>query len=402
MAIKDKQQIMAIIASVFIAFLLWLYVIGERNPVQVRRIDDVPVTLLNTENIAQSNLSMLPNQTFTVNLTVKGRALDIFKVTKDDFVVEADLGGYLKRGDNNIPIEVKKKPTGIEIVSDGVFPYIRVRLDNLVSKSFPVNVTIVGIPKQGYDYLESIIKPSEVLVYGPEEFVNKVSYVEGQMDVSNVMTDITNSIILKPYDRERKVVSNVDIDPKYVDVLVPVKPIKEVPIKVVVKNSLPSGKILKSITPKEQKVIIIGESKVLEKIKEISTQPVDLSDVNQSISKQVELNLPKGVTTKIKNNSIQVDINVENIIQKEIKIPINIKNQKPELNYQLSVSEITLVLKGSESSINSIDSKTVIAEVDVGELNEGEHTLNIKLTKPEDVDVISQSNDKVKVTINKR
>lgn len=97
MAIKDKQQIMAIIASVFIAFLLWLYVIGERNPVQVRRIDDVPVTLLNTENIAQSNLSMLPNQTFTVNLTVKGRALDIFKVTKDDFVVEADLGGYLKR-----------------------------------------------------------------------------------------------------------------------------------------------------------------------------------------------------------------------------------------------------------------------------------------------------------------
>ncbi|WDC83616.1 hypothetical protein PL321_13355 [Caloramator sp. mosi_1] len=115
MAVKDKQQIMAVTASIFIAFILWLYVMGEKNPVLVRTIEDIPVTLYNTENVVRSNLVMLPEQNFTINLTIKGRALDVFKVTKDDFKVEADMGGYLKRGDNNIPVEIKESPKVLKL-----------------------------------------------------------------------------------------------------------------------------------------------------------------------------------------------------------------------------------------------------------------------------------------------
>ncbi|WDC85780.1 CdaR family protein [Caloramator sp. mosi_1] len=97
-------------------------------------------------------------------------------------------------------------------------------------------MNITGIPKQGYDNLEPVVKPSEVLVIGPEEYINKVAYVEGQVDVTGAFSDINNSIVIKPFDRERKQVSYLETDPRYVDVFVSIKSAKEVPIKVVTKT----------------------------------------------------------------------------------------------------------------------------------------------------------------------
>lgn len=401
MANKDKQQIMAIVLSVFIAFILWLYVMGEKNPVQIRTIEDIPVTLYNVENVKNSNLVMLPNQNFTINLTIKGRALDVFKATKEDFKVEADMSGYLKRGDNNIPVEIKKKPQGVEIVTDGIYPYIRVKLDNLVAKSYPVNINITGIPKEGYDTLEPVVRPSEIIVIGPEEYINKVSYVEGQVDVTGAFSDISNSIIVKAYDRERKQVSNVETDPKYVDVLVSVKPTKEVPINVVTKNTLPKGKVIKSINLSQPKVYILGDVNVINKIKEIETKPIDLQQIGQSTSLQVELNLPKGVYVKSKDKSIQVDLVVENIIQREIKIPVLMKNQVDTYSYTLSQNEVTLTVRGSESQINALDEKQLSYELDVSQYDEGEHTVPIKITKISNVDVIDINPTSIKLRVNK-
>lgn len=401
MANKDKQQIMAIVLSVFIAFILWLYVMGEKNPVQIRTIEDIPVTLYNVENVKNSNLVMLPNQNFTINLTIKGRALDVFKVTKEDFKVEADMSGYLKRGDNNIPVEIKKKPQGVEIVTDGIYPYIRVKLDNLVAKSYPVNINITGIPKEGYDTLEPVVRPSEIIVIGPEEYINKVSYVEGQVDVTGAFSDISNSIIVKAYDRERKQVSNVETDPKYVDVLVSVKPTKEVPINVVTKNTLPKGKVIKSINLSQPKVYILGDVNVINKIKEIETKPIDLQQIGQSTSLQVELNLPKGVYVKSKDKSIQVDLVVENIIQREIKIPILMKNQADTYTYALSQNEVTLTVRGSESQVNALDEKQLSYEIDVSQYDEGEHTVPIKITKISNIDVVDINPTSIKLRVNK-
>ncbi|CDF57666.1 CdaR family protein [Thermobrachium celere] len=401
MANKDKQQIMAIVLSVFIAFILWLYVMGEKNPVQIRTIEDIPVTLYNVENVKNSNLVMLPNQNFTINLTIKGRALDVFKVTKEDFKVEADMSGYLKRGDNNIPVEIKKKPQGVEIVTDGIYPYIRVKLDNLVAKSYPVNINITGIPKEGYDTLEPVVRPSEIIVIGPEEYINKVSYVEGQVDVTGAFSDISNSIIVKAYDRERKQVSNVETDPKYVDVLVSVKPTKEVPINVITKNTLPKGKVIKSINLSQPKVYILGDVNVINKIKEIETKPIDLQQIGQSTSLQVELNLPKGVYVKSKDKSIQVDLVVENIIQREIKIPVLMKNQVDTYSYTLSQNEVTLTVRGSESQVNALDEKQLSYELDVSQYDEGEHTVPIKITKISNIDVIDINPTSIKLRVNK-
>lgn len=71
---------------------------GRKNPIQTRVIPNVEVNLVNIENIEESNLALLPNQRFTVDLTISGRALDVFNAKAEDFRIEADMGGYLKKG----------------------------------------------------------------------------------------------------------------------------------------------------------------------------------------------------------------------------------------------------------------------------------------------------------------
>lgn len=367
---------------------------------QTRVIEDIPVILYNTENIERSNLVMLPNQKFSVNLKIKGRTLDVFKVTKDDFKVEADMGGYLKRGDNNIPIEVKKKPQGVEIVSEGIFPYIRVTLDNLIAKTFNANIKSTGIPKNDYNYSPPIVKPSEVIVIGPEEYVNRVRYVEGQIDITNLTQDTTNSVVIKPYDREGKVVPNLEVDPKYVDVFLSIKPIKDVPIKIVTKNSPPKGKVIKSIVAKEDKITIIGDKNILNKISEISTQAIDLSKINESTTIEVAINVPKGVN--VKNDKVNVSINIENIIEKEVSIPVIIKNQKDQFVYTPSQNEIKVLVKAPEGKINQFDFKNVTVDVDVSELEEGQNTVKIDLVNLNDLQVLKIEPDTIDVTVSKK
>ncbi|WDC85781.1 hypothetical protein PL321_13365 [Caloramator sp. mosi_1] len=43
---------------------------------------------------------------------------------------------------------------------------------------------------------------------------------------------------------------------------------------------------------------ILGESNILNNIKEIETKPIELQDIYQTTIKQVELDVPKGIFEK--------------------------------------------------------------------------------------------------------
>lgn len=97
-----------------------------------------------------------------------------------------------------------------------------------------------------------------------------------------------------------------------------------------------------------------------------------------------------------------MELAVENIIQKEIKLPISIQNQNGEYVYSPSSEEVNLLIRGSESQVNQIDLNQFIAVLDVSELSEGEFTLPIKIIKPEQFEIVSNEPEKIKIKISKR
>jgi YbbR domain-containing protein len=404
MARKEKQELMIIVLSMFLAFLLWTYVMAEQSPEHVRVIQNIPVKFLNEESLKQSDLALVPDQKVVVNLSVKGQGISVFNVTAEQIVIEADLSGYaLKKGKNTIPYRVKSLPTGIRLEDANLYSYVSIELDAFIEKTVPVNISVSGDVKEGYGYISPVTLPTEVVVSGPERYINSVTAVQGLVEIANTTTkDLTPYIHVKPQGRDGKAVSFVEVEPKYVKVVIAVKPAKKVPIALKTTGKMPGDKILRGMKPGLESVTIIGDAAIIDKISELQTIPVDLSKINSTATREIFLNIPTGVTVAGDFKSINVDFTVENKVDKTFSVNITSTNPQDGFNYEINPKSISVTLTGAESVINTLDVKNIAAVIDLKDLTEGTNEVAVKVTIPEGTDNMRVSTEKVNVAVTKK
>ena len=399
---KSKQEITAMILAVLVSFFMWIYVMAENDPISPRVIYDVPVTLTNTENIEQSNLALSPNQAFTVNISITGGAKTIYALTPSSFKLEADMSGYLKKGENNIPVEIKDAPNGISIKQKNNLS-VRVKLDSLAQKTVPIRVETKGEPKDGYGTYDVTVKQTEASVLGPQDFVNQVNCLKGQIDITNAEADVTGAIQLKAYDKDDKLVSSVSSDSKSADAYVSIKPAKIVPVHINTTGKVDDKYTFKYAKPKTEKVKIIGDRRNLDKVKQIESFPFDISRLTSNYTGNVQLNIPSGIIISGDIKSVSTDFYLTNKTQKTVTVPITASNQKNNLSYQLSQSSVSITLTGDDDTMASLDTSTITATIDVGSLAEGNSTVDVKIAGvPGNVTASNQNPQKVQVTVAKK
>lgn len=405
MAHKSRQEIMAIIGCVLLAFVMWIYAMTDKNPSVPKKVDNIPVQLVNIEALEQYNLALVPEQNFTVSLDIKGKALDVYSADPADFTIVADLNNaaYLKKGENNIQVEIKGTPNGIQLENPTGIPYyIKVKLEALDTKSVEVKINLTGTVKEGYGYLKPVPKPTEVVVRGPESYVNQVNGIAGQVDISGKSGDVNASIAIRPVDKDGKEVKYVTLESQVVDVSVPVKPAKEVDVVVKTAGNITGDKVLKRINQSVDRVIIIGDRKSLDRVKEIETVAYDISKIKETFTDTLSLNLPEGIGVFNDMNTVNVEFLVENAIENTIKVPINIINTREGYNYSTSVPDVNITVRGAESIIHTLDTSSISATLDVNNLDEGQHNAELAVNIPNGISIVKKVPDKVTVTIKKQ
>lgn len=398
---NEKHKIMAIGISILLSLMLWIYVMGEKNPVQTRVIDNIKVSLENTDYISRSNLVLLPNQDYTISVTVSGRVKDLVTARSEDFKFEADMSGYIKKGDNDIPIKVKSLPRGIEIV-ESELPKVKIKLDALSTRYVPVSVSVKGSAKEGYEHVKPLPKPEGVMVSGPKSYVDEVNKVVGKIDISEIQKSTTKTIAVEAVNSEDKLITNVSVEPKFVDVTVDVLPSKEVPIVVKTTGSLGEGLILDKVASKVSTVKIIGSKEVLDKIKAIETESFDISSIKDTVTKEIKLIIPKGISTQSDIKSVGVEFKVSKKVQKDFNVPLTITGKNEKNNYEVSSSTIDVKINAAEDVLSSITLGDIVASIDVASLSEGETTLQVKVTVKGNGGISAIVPDKVVVKVSSK
>jgi YbbR domain-containing protein len=304
---KNKEgQILIKICCVIFAFILWLYIFNVENPMTERKIV-VPVTIVNEDVLAQSKLTQVGNDQFSVSLIIRGNASDVYSVKSSDFKLNSDFSSYvMKKGENNIPVIVKKSPDNISIVNIENL-WIKVQLDELKKKSVPVRVTLTGKPKEGYYAFNPVLNMEKAEVSGAQEPVSTVKYVVATYNVKDAQKDINTSVTLQAEDGSGNVIKEVSVNPSVVKITVPVGKMKTVPVNVKIQGNTGASAYI-SVTALPEKVGISGDESIIKNINEIDTEPVDLSKIGDSDSSQVKLVVPQGV--KLVNNSGIVQLRV--------------------------------------------------------------------------------------------
>jgi YbbR domain-containing protein len=384
--------------SLVLAFLLWLYVMGEENPEIPYDINDVPVKLINSDTLEKKGLIVLDEKNYTVNVKVRGRRSDVLNIAAQNISAFADLSRVNSKGTNVIPVTVEGLPRNVSLVSINP-PEIKVEIDKIEKTQMPVAIKIIGNVMEGYAMQSAVPTPGEVLVIGPESKVNLIKNVIAGVNVSYKKGDIKISVPVVAVDREGKEVKGVTISPNLVEVYVSVNKSIRVPVVPKIFGKPMEGYMISLINVLPEYVYITGDEIVLNTIKSISTKQIDISGKNEPVTESVPFDLPDGVKLVKSDINAKVYVDIQKIATKEIAISnIDIRGAE-EKNVVIQNPELVVTVAGPESVVNGAKASDFNAYIDVTNLPTGVHSLAVKVSTDLNLQIKKIEPDKISVNI---
>ncbi|EPY2281944.1 CdaR family protein [Clostridium sporogenes] len=422
---KSKtENIIVKICCIIASFALWLYIFNIENPIKEQKIT-VPVNIVNKESMNELELALVPKEVNTVTLIIKGNVKDIYSVKAEDFKVEADLNSFgLKKGENKIPVKVKKSPGNIKIVNEENL-WTKITLDKLKSKTVPIKIKVTGTPKDGYAALNPTIKEETATIYGTETYINKVKEVVGKCNIDGKSSEIKTNISLQAKTYEGDIIDEVSVEPSKVYVKIPLRRIKRVPVNMRLSEDISNNKNIESITPLQSEVEISGEEEVIQNIKYIDTEMININSIKIG-QENIESNLivPKGVILVSGNNTIKLKVKFkviedkkedeknkdkdkeenkeDKIIEKKATKDINIINEPKDKEVLLSQSNVTINMKGNKEVIDKININNIKCYVDLKNVNLGENIVKVIADMGDNKIDYSVNLDSIKVTVKEK
>lgn len=370
------------IISVFFALIIWVYVMSEINPRTIRNEHNIPIHFLNIEEMQQKGLAIKGDLDHTISVRIIGRRDAVYRVSRGQIKATADLLGY-RTGINNIPVEV----SALEEVEIDFNPkFIRVELEEIISKEKPVKITVEGSPHTGFAIGELQYEPTTVWAKGPESLVNSIERVEGTVKLTGEAQNFTSKLPLKPLNSRGEEVANITLETSYVNVNLPIDQTKTVKINPKTEITTAEGYEISGITVSPNTVTLRGQQEILESIESIDTETIIINNISEDIVRKGKLSLPEGVTI-VGTEEVDINITVEPLIEKNFSIEkenIDFRNVKEGFTLDLrDVPDILQVkILGNKAVLEDIDVTDIKIIIDMTGLEANQYTIEPILEIP--------------------
>ena len=271
-----------------------------------------------------------------------------------------------------------------------------VTLEKIISEDRSIKVDITGSEKNNVDNIMLEDNIDKISVSGPRSLVNEVKRVVGTVEVDGKLNDFSQSIKLEPVDASGKVVEGVELEKDSVNANITLLTQKTVPIILKLSDGTESDA---NYTMSQNKVTIKGKKDIVDSINDIETQPVNLSEIESGISKDIYLQVPSGITIEVKYITIKKN-SEENVLaeyiytSKDVEIRNNIENiDKSKIKIPDSIN-VSIEYLQSIGSINKDDIKLYI---DLNEVSLEDNTCKIKYESIYEIQKINIDPDNVTI-----
>lgn len=250
---------------------------------------------------------------------------------------------------------------------------------------------------------------TDCIIKGAEYKLQQVATVKALVDIDNLTnpkagTTALKDISLIAYDADGKIVP-VEIVPSTVDAQIEIaSPSKNVPVKIVPTGDLAFGKSIESMEQSITNITIYGDETLLSSIEYVPVE-IDVNGLSSNKDYNVNIVKPSGVR-EMSAKTISVKVKLDDVITKEFTdIRITPVNLDPQLKVQATSeadSQVTVIVKGTKSVVESIDSTKIKATIDLKGYSEGEYKVNVQVAG-EDLKALYESKtEKVTVKIIKQ
>lgn len=379
---KIKENWPFKLISLIFAIALWYYVVSETNPNIKKEYKAIPVTYKNESVLKKKNMAIIDPIDPVVNITLEGKRNVISRVSRNDILVYADMNEINEDGEVSLNFSV---PQGTSIIEKSDYK-LTLKLDEIMTLVKKVEVKRIGeLPSDNTTVTDIEVVPAEVKITDQKELIDKIAKVIVPVDLSVITKDTSISKKIQILDSNDMEIKELDAENTDVTVNIFVSSTKQVPIKVNYKNQ-PFDFKSEDLKMSKNKMTIIGQKEKLDKIKEVNTEVVDLSDFINNTTKNIKMEFPEGISPLSTEDKF-IDVTYSSSVGegKPSKL-FNVSTENLEVLNKASgkalilpadLPEVSVRVFGDEKAVEAIRLKDFKLQIDVKDLEDGEHDVPI-------------------------
>jgi len=307
---ENRDKWFARFMCVFIACCLWLYVMSEQNPVMEKEFA-IPLASRNlTEGL------MVFNVPEKVSVRVRSTRTALSNMPLSDIFAYVNLS-KLSVGTHTVLVNARfARGDVVQVSPPAVNLFIDVKKDRIV----PVTAETIGSPNKDFAVESHMLTPSEVKIEGAATRLEGLDKIFVPVDVGGRSEDFTVTQKPQAVAKDGMDMQDLTIDP--VEIIVRTKLKKKiqtvtVPVKISYKGALPEGLKITSSTVNPFKVTVSGAPSVMEGLKELELEPVDLEKITKNATVPVKILLPEGVSAA--RQTVDIDLTVDSSAEEKTK-----------------------------------------------------------------------------------
>lgn len=375
---KLIKNLPTLITALVFAIAVWVLAVSQADPNETR---------IYPQSIAMEIVGLDPglmivneiDEDVTLTLRAPTTILDELENERSLINVTLDLSG-LEAGVHTLTPQVTLGLSPAEVVRmdpSSVF----VKLESVISESFPVEVKTVGNTAIGYELSAPELSTDTVLVTGPQSLVDAVDMIAVEVDIEDVTEDINRELTLTAYDAEDNEINALSISPSTIQVNIPViqrDNFKSVVVKIVTSGQIAAGYKLTEIISSPLTVMIYSaDANLVNSVPGyVETTPISLDGANESLEIRATLNLPEGVTVVGSQNiTVQIGIApVESSINFN-NIPVQFEGLGAGLSATTSPDTVDVYLSGPLYLLEALDPATLVVAIDLTDRGAGTYQL---------------------------
>ena len=295
-----RRNVFEKIASIVVASLLWIVVMDDQNPV----IEGSYTVPLSFSDVPEGYKVLHGDQPVKVNL--RGPRSYFVNYESKDCRAYSNLNG-LDEGDHEVKIEAKF-PQGFELVS--VSPsQTQIKLDPYIERQMPADLIVTGAAGANATVTKVTQSSNTVTIIGSRTAAESVTRVIGYVGLSGNKEDFSLQVPMTAINEDGRALQDVRVVPSFMNVDVKIElglMKKNVPIDVEVIAA--EGFEVEKLTIDPEQIEIAGKESVVSPIDKIKTQAVTVPLGDKSVKQQVKLIIPDGVTTKITDANVSIEL----------------------------------------------------------------------------------------------
>lgn len=163
-------------------------------------------------------------------------------------------------------------------------------------------------------------------------------------------------------------------------------------------NFKPQYKLKGKIDVSPERITIKGPAALLDTLNALYTKPRQFDKLDADVKRTVKVEHP--ANTEINPDKVRLKIPVEKSTEKELKIPVQLKNNPSNMTVKFFPSEIKVTFLVGLSEFGNVNAAQFSAVADYNEVNSGTTYIQVKIeNKPDNIDNIRVSPETVEFLI---